>query len=194
MIGNSSKNKIGDIGSNLKSFYQASYAKKQPQNIDGYNLDKSLSGSRVQVYHNPTTNKSVVVHRGTQGAKDMANDLYYSLGGKVENTERFKHAQKIQTQAENKYGAGNITTLGHSLGAKISSTVGQNSSQIINYNKAVSPLDALKKTSGKEINIRTSNDPVSALLPKNKNTITIPSRSKNPLTEHSTNALGRLKF
>jgi hypothetical protein len=193
MIGKSAKSKIGAIGSNLQDFYKSSYSKK-PQNVDGYNIDKNLSGKRVQVYHNPTTNQAVVVHRGTQGLKDIGTDLYYSLGGNVNQTDRFKHAQKIQNQAQSNYGANNTTTLGHSLGAKVASTVGQNSKQIINYNKAVSPLDALKKTSGKEINIRTSNDPVSALLPKNKNTIIIPSKTNNPLIEHSTNALSRLKF
>ena len=122
----------------------------------------------------------------------MATDLYYALGGNVKNTNRFKHAQKVQKEAEKKYGVDSTTTLGHSLGGKIASSVGQDSKQIITYNKAVNPYDAFKKTSSKEINIRTSLDPVSVLLPKNKNTITIKSKSSNPLVEHSTNALGRL--
>lgn len=180
----------GDIQKLLKNSYQIPPA----ETVGDFVLDKSLSGRRVQVYKNRNTPQAVVVHRGTQGAKDWATDLFYATGGDTTKTNRFKHAADIQKKAESKYGAKNITTLGHSLGAKISSTVGQNSKEIINLNKAVSPLDAVQKTSDKEINIRTSGDPVSALLPikNNQRTITIPSKTYNPLTEHSTDTLNRL--
>ena len=180
----------GDIQKLLKNSYQIPPA----ETVGDFVLDKSLSGRRVQVYKNRNSPQAVVVHRGTQGAKDWATDLFYATGGDTKQTNRFKHAADIQKKAESKYGAKNITTLGHSLGAKISSTVGQNSKEIINLNKAVSPLDAVQKTSSKEINIRTSGDPVSALLPikNNQRTITIPSKTYNPLTEHSTDTLNRL--
>lgn len=180
----------GDIQKLLKNSYQIPPA----ETVGDFVLDKSLSGRRVQVYKNRNSPQAVVVHRGTQGVKDWATDLFYATGGDTKQTNRFKHAADIQKKAESKYGAKNITTLGHSLGAKISSTVGQNSKEIINLNKAVSPLDAVHKTSDKEINIRTSGDPVSALLPikNNQRTITIPSKTYNPLTEHSTDTLNRL--
>lgn len=180
----------GDIQKLLKNSYQIPPA----ETVGDFVLDKSLSGRRVQVYKNRNSPQAVVVHRGTQGVKDWATDLFYATGGDTTQTNRFKHAADIQKKAESKYGAKNITTLGHSLGAKISSTVGQNSKEIINLNKAVSPLDAVQKTSSKEINIRTSGDPVSALLPikNNQRTITIPSKTYNPLTEHSTDTLNRL--
>jgi len=180
----------GDIQKLLKNSYQIPPA----ETVGDFVLDKSLSGRRVQVYKNRNTPQAVVVHRGTQGVKDWATDLFYATGGDTTQTNRFKHAADIQKKAESKYGAKNITTLGHSLGAKISSTVGQNSKEIINLNKAVSPLDALQKTSSKEINIRTSGDPVSALLPirNNERTITIPSKTYNPFTEHKTDTLNRL--
>jgi hypothetical protein len=180
---------VGDIQKLLKNSYQA-----KPGDIDNWILDKSLSGKRVQVYKHRNTSQAVVVHRGTQGAKDWATDLYYATGGDPKNTRRFQHAADIQKKAESKYGANNITTLGHSLGAKVASTVGQNSKEIINLNKAVSPLDAVQKTSSKETNIRTSGDPVSALLPvrNTKRVITIPSETYNPFKEHSTDTLNRL--
>lgn len=175
----------------LKNSYQIPPARK----VGEFNLDKTLSGRRVQVYTRTNSKQVVVVHRGTQGTKDWATDLYYSTGGDTSKTRRFQHALQVQKKAEAKYGAENITSIGHSLGSLVNSTVAQNSKEIINLNKAVSPLDAVKKTSDKEINIRTSGDPVSALLPirqQNKRTITIPSKTYNPLTEHSTDTLGRL--
>ena len=180
----------GDIQKLLKNSYQIPPA----NNIGDFVLDKELSGRRVQVYKNRNTPQAVVVHRGTQGLKDWSTDLFYATGGDPKQTNRFKHAADIQKKAESKYGAKNITTLGHSLGAKISSTVGQNSKEIINLNKAVSPLDAIQQTSDKEINIRTSGDAVSALLPlrNSMRTITIPSTTYNPFTEHKTETLNRL--
>ena len=50
-----------------------------------------------------------------------------------------KLPQKIQKQAEQKYGANNITTMGHSLGGRIAEKVGKKSAQIITYNKAATP-------------------------------------------------------
>jgi len=181
---------VGEIQQFLKNSYQIPPA----ASIGDFMLDKKLSGRRVQVYKNRNTPQAVVVHRGTQGTKDWATDIYYATGGDPKNSARFKHAAEVQKKAEDKYGANNITTLGHSIGSKIASAVGQNSKEIINLNKAVSPLDAIQKTSEKEINIRTSRDPVSALLPlrNSDRTITIPSETLNPFTEHKTDVLGRL--
>lgn len=180
---------------NIQLLLKNSYKIPPDPKVGEFNLDKALSGRRVQVYTRANSKQVVVVHRGTQGTKDWATDLYYATGGDTSTTRRFQHALEVQKKAEAKYGANNITSLGHSLGSLVNSTVAQNSKEIINLNKAVSPLDAVKKTSDKEINIRTSGDPVSALLPirqQNKRTITIPSKTYNPLTEHSTDTLKRL--
>jgi hypothetical protein len=136
-----------------------------------------------------------VVHRGTKGLGDIWTDLQLSLGYDIKKGSRYKHAQDIQKKAEAKYGKENISTLGHSLGSHLSSEVGQDSKEIINLNKAVVPKDIGKKTSSKEYNIRTELDPVSALSKtqvKNDNDITIPSKTLNPLAEHSTDTLERL--
>ena len=42
----------------------------------------------------------------------------------MSETKRFQHAKDIQKKAEGKYGKDHTTTLGHSLGAKIASDVG----------------------------------------------------------------------
>lgn len=176
---------------NIKGLLKKSYSDDLGDYND-YILDKELSDPRVQVYKKKGTNEAAVVHRGTKGLNDYLTDLQLTLGFDISNTERAKHSKKIQKEAEHKYGKTNISTLGHSLGSKLASDVGQDSKEIININKAVAPQDLYKKQSDKEFNIRSSGDPVSALLHENKNNITIPSISFNPFTEHRTDILDRL--
>jgi hypothetical protein len=170
--------------------------------INDYELDPSLSDKEVQVYKKKGTNEAVVVHRGTQGIKDWGTDLQLALGMDIKQGRRYKHSEDIQKKAEAKYGSQNVSTLGHSLGSKLASDVGENSKEIINLNKAVVPSDLLNPNAVKknEYNIRTSLDPVSAFSKitglfkpsSEKNTLTIPSQTINPLTEHSTGVLDRI--
>lgn len=178
----------------IEDFLSNSYeqAKDAPDTIGDFVKDKGLSGQRVQVYHNPKSGQAVVVHRGTSGIHDWGNDLKMALGFDMKNTKRFEHSAKIQKEAEAKYGAKNISTLGHSLGAKLASDVGTDSGEIITLNKPVVGRDLFKSNQGKkenETNIRTSRDVVSA-TDKNAD-FTIPSKSLNPVTEHTTDVMKR---
>ena len=181
----------------IKQFLDASYANKgkAPQNIDGYVRDNSLSGERVSVYFDPATKKAVVIHRGTKDLTDWGNNLKMPLGFKMSSTKRFQHSKDIQKKAEGKYGAKNITTLGHSLGGKIASDVGGDSNEIITLNKATGiGRDAYNKDFGQkenETNIRTTLDPVSIKGALDAD-FTIPSKSLNLLTEHGTGVLDRV--
>jgi hypothetical protein len=179
--------------SNLQGLLKKSYEK--PQNYMEYEVDKDLSDDKAQVYRNKKTGEVVVSHRGTQGLGDMALDLKYALGYDLHDSNRYKHAQDIQRKAEAKYGAENITTIGHSLGSKLARDVGQNSKEVIELNPAYNIPDAIKKKSDKTYSLRTQYDPVSFLLPlfkrKDKNTTTIESKSLNPLAEHTVSVLDR---
>lgn len=178
----------------IKDLVQASYDSNLTD-LPEFIIDHQLSGDKVKVFKRKgESNQAVVVHRGTQGWGDVMLDARYVLGHNLENTDRFKHAQEIQQKAQEKYGAENTSTVGHSLGSKIASTFGADSKEIINLNKAVAPQDILKPLSHKETNIRTKYDPVSALLALrgNKNIFTIPSISMNPLAEHSSEAMNRI--
>jgi hypothetical protein len=177
----------------IKDLIDSSYDPKRT-NLTEFDYDPELSSDKAKVYKRKNSNQAVVVHRGTQGLSDVALDLRYSMGQDITNSDRFRHAKNIQERAEKKYGAENVSTVGHSLGSKIASTFGNNSHEIINVNKAVAPQDFFKPISDKETIIRTKYDPVSALLAfkGNKNTFTIPSTSINPLAEHSSDALLRL--
>ena len=55
---------------------------KHTDSVDGYVLDKSLSGSRAQVYYHPETKHLVVNHRGTKGSKDVMTDIGLMFGHK----------------------------------------------------------------------------------------------------------------
>lgn len=180
---------IGDVKKLLKSSYN-----KKPSDINGFKIDKSLSGERVQVYTDKD-GRAYVVHRGTQGFQDVLTDVKM-LFGKTKSQKRFKHAEKIQREAEAKYGAENVSTLGHSLGARVAEEVGKRGKEIITYNKPTLPVDLItqKKLPDKQFDIRTSRDPVSILQPFQKGSadLVIPSKSLNPLVEHTTDALGRV--
>lgn len=177
-----------------KDFLTSSYS-KELNNINGYIVDKSLSGQRVQVYHNPQNNKTVVVHRGTDSIQDWGTNLSMSLGHKG---KRFNHAKKIQKQAEDKYGKNNLITLGHSQGAKWAEMLGNknNNNEVITLNKPTLPLDLIqgKKVKKNQTDIKTSRDPVSILrkLQKGKKAKVMKSKTFNPLTEHGVDALNRL--
>lgn len=176
---------------NVKKLLKSSYNDTQ-NDIENYKLDKTLSGKRVQVYTDDK-DKAYVVHRGTQGLQDIMTDIKMTFGN-VKGQKRFKHAKKIQQEAEAKYGANNVTTLGHSLGSRIAEEVGGKSKEIITYNKPTLPLDIFKKLPDKQFDIRTARDPVSILQPLQKGSadLVIKSTTLNPLTEHSIDALDRL--
>jgi len=177
-----------------KDFLNYSYSKSL-KDINDYKVDKSLSGKRVQVYHNNQNNKTVVVHRGTDSIQDWGTNISMSLGHKG---KRFNHAKKIQKQAEEKYGNNNIITLGHSQGAKWAEMLGNknNNNEVITLNKPTLPLDLIqgKKVNINQTDIKTSRDPVSILrgLQKGKKAKVIKSKSFNLLTEHNVNVLDRL--
>lgn len=189
------KKKGGKISApDLQGLLKQSYDSKNPRDYKDYDIDKSLSGQRVQVYKRKGSDEVFVVHRGSQGIQDWGNDLKAMAGYNISDSKRFKHAEKIQKQAENKYGKNNVSTLGHSLSGKIATEVGKDSKDIITLNKFVPPRDYIYNMffskPKNETDIRTTLDPVSTLV--SGKIFTIPSTTINPLAEHSTDVLGRL--
>lgn len=173
----------------IKKFIEASYNEKNPpKEIEGFLLDTELSNKTAKVYHNPTTGETVIAHRGTQGITDWGNNLAY-VTGNYEKTDRYKKGKKNQKKAEEKYGAENISTLGHSQGAIIARKTGKNTKEIIGVN----PASMGEKPLENEYNVRTSNDLVSMMLPSGKSVTTIKSKTSNPLTEHSAKNLKQIK-
>lgn len=181
----------------VQNFLKNGYSKKKSDSIDGYQIDKELSGNRCQVYHNPTDNKTVVNHKGTDSLQDWMTNLRYGLFND-KSGKRFQHSKNLQQQAENKYKGSEITTVGHSLGSKLAQEAVKHTKSkgdVVTVNGATTPYDIGKKVPSNQTNIRTSSDAVSYLQKyqkKNGNEINIPSSLANILKEHSTDTMNRL--
>jgi len=195
------KKKGGKLrASEVRNLLDASYQGEPPENIGDWILDNGLSNEYGKVYYKPD-GSAVVAHRGTSGALDWGNNLAYALG-QYENTDRYRQGKAIQEKAESKYGAKNISTLGHSQGSVLSRKLGANTKEIINVNPAYKGEVPLKN----EYNIRSSKDVVSSayapvskisklLYPSytDKHSITIPTdKSFDVLGNHSYDILTKL--
>jgi hypothetical protein len=149
----------------FKALLNKSYDSKI-SNHDDFIVDKELSGKRVQVYHNPKNNQVVISHRGTNDINDWINNIRVGLFND-KSSNRYKHAEKIQKEAYNKYGLDkNYTTIGHSLGANIAKTVSKPNDEVIAYNGYTTPYD-VNKNKTNQYDIRTNTDIVSYLLKPN---------------------------
>jgi len=177
----------------LKGLLGASY--EGNANVGDFILDKGLSTSTSKVYHNPKNNQTVVAHRGTEGLVDWGNNLVYAVGGKsaYKMTPRYKEAEAVQRKAESKYGATNVSTIGHSQGGLQSELLGGKSKEIITLNKATRPFESNKNKN--QTDVRSGRDVVSALNPfekKSSKNVEIQGETYNPLAEHSGDVLDRL--
>jgi hypothetical protein len=201
------KLKGGFIGySDLNSVIDETYNQTPAENINGYQIDPTISNDYGKVYHNKNTNHTIISHRGTSGASDWLNNGAYALG-QYEKTNRYKTGKAIQDQAELKYGSQNTSTVGHSQGAILARKLGAKSKEIINVNPAYLGERPLQN----EYTVRSSGDLVSRLYQpvalarrilypnySKKRDITIKSnRYFNPvnkiLKEHSADILKRVR-
>ena len=176
----------------LNTLFNAGYGDK-PANMEGYVLDSSISKARNKVYNNPETGQTVVVHRGTKGAKDWLNNLAYAVGGEkmYKKTHRYKDAKKVQSEAEKKYGTSELSTIGHSQGGLQAEMLGKKGKETITYNKASRPFTN-NKIASNQYDVRNKGDIISRMNPfqrYNKNEYNFNSKSSNPLEAHSTEAL-----
>jgi hypothetical protein len=188
------KTKGGSLNAeDLEGFLKKSYNSKNPSDYKDFQVDKELSGQRVQVYHNPTTQQTVVAHRGTASVPNWIENVAYAVG--VKDGKAFQHSKKVQDQAYAKYGKENITTIGHSKGSLHAEKYGQEGKEVITLNKPVNIQDALfTRVPKSQTDIRTQYDPVSFLRPfqRGNKEVVIKSTTKNPLKEHKTSVLSRL--
>lgn len=156
-------------------------------NYGDYILDKDLSTKSSKVYVNPKTNKAVVAHKGSDSYADFYNNAVYALGGinRYKQTDRYKEAANVQKKANEKYGNKNISTIGHSQGGLQADLLGRDSYETITYNKPrLRTIKGLKNN----YDIRSSYDPIS-YIGSNETQLTIPSKTINPISEHSIDVL-----
>jgi hypothetical protein len=168
----------------FKGLLKGSYTGNEK--VDDFELDKSISSGTSKVYRNPKTGQVVVSHRGTKGTSDWLNNAVYGLFGKTgyKMTPRFKEAEEVQKKAQEKYGAKNISTIGHSQGGLQAELLGEDTREILTLNKATRPFDS--QAGKNQFDVRAKTDLISALNPFAKKTgkeIEYES-SSNPFTAH----------
>ena len=182
----------------LNKLLNESYKGKKNTNAnidDRYILDNELSTDKTKVYVDKNTNDIAMVNRGTSDFKDVMTDAKMLFGYK---DKRFNEPKEILNKVKQKYTDKNIDLLGHSLGAKIAETLGDDPQvkNIITLNKPTTPKDLISKSkiNNKQYDIRTTGDLVSVLQPlqTGQNDIIIKSETKNPYTEHKIEVLDRL--
>jgi len=185
----------------LQQFIEQSYKAEPSPVIGDFTIDSDLSTPTTKVYTNPETRQTIVAFRGTKGTWDWVNNAAY-LTGSYEGTDRYKQGADTHAKAVAKYGAENISNVGHSQGSILARKLADNAKEVINVN----PAWLGEAPAQNEYNIRSSFDPVSALFmpyaavqsylnPKftQSHNITIPSKSYiDPRGEHKANILSRI--
>jgi len=170
----------------LKNALDGSYNKHKVDEGD-LKVDKSLSGKRVKVY--TKGDKVIVSHRGTASAKDIYNDAMFTMG-LIKHTKRYKHAKKIQKEAEKKYQGKEITTVGHSLGGALAERVAKKGTKVVTFNKAdVSFANSHKRKN--QVDLKTESDIVGL---NNKRKKILHTGQKNPFKAHKLDQLNKHKF
>ena len=183
--------------STLQALLDASYS--GVGNVEGFILDKKISSKTAKVYVHQT-GQVVVAHTGTYNSKDWINNGVFGIGGETayRQTARFKSSEKVQKSAEKKYGAKNITVLGHSQAGLLAQMLGKNSKEIITLNKATRPQEMIYGSSkkNKQFDVRSQGDVVSLwrnpFQKSKQKDITIKNKTGSLLQEHSVDILGRL--
>ena len=115
--------KLTDAEREAWEFTSQSY--KKPENrkdIGGYQYDAEMSDANTAVWHNHTTKKTHVSHRGSKTAYDwLVSDAQIGLGLE-DYGSRFQKATRKTAEAHAKYGY-NVGSSGHSLGGTATSHV-----------------------------------------------------------------------
>jgi hypothetical protein len=188
----------------LMLLLKASYEEHSDKNILTYELDEKLSNLYGKVYVDNINKKVVLAHRGTGSenmGSDWANNIIYASSSAYKLTPRFKIAKKMVDNAFLKYKNYQFESIGHSQGALLSRLLSDKALNSIELN----PAYKAESMNDNEYIIRSSGDAVSALtVPKKfinsflyptftkNHMITIPAKTKNPITEHKVDILERL--
>ena len=154
--------------------------------MDGYKLDKDLSTKRSKVFVNPE-GKTVVAHAGTDSASDWGHNILVPISPLYAKQDRYKRAEKVQKQANKKYGQENITTVSHSQSGAIAKELARKglTDASVSLNPAI-----IGQHSGVQI-VRSKGDVVSALTSIGEKDVELGNKTYNPLVEHGTSVLSR---
>ena len=172
-------------GLNLRNIIKNSY--KPQDSLNGYTLDKELSGKRQQVYIDKDNKKMLMSVAGTRSGTDVLND-FRLIGGGIKNTARYQSADNTLKSAKEKYGDYENLLIGHSLGGSIASRLGGDNDRRITYNAGEVGGKQRKNTTA----VRHSGDPISLIGAGKSHNFGNPLTILNPLNwvgSHSSNRL-----
>jgi hypothetical protein len=170
----------------LKEFIDLSYRGNTSIAPAGWSIDAPLSDSRVKVYaKNGSNDKDIVVtHRGSVGLDDWMDNASYMFRGKVKGTKTYNLHRDRHKRAIDKYGASNITAIGHSRAGLYLQELQKEFpiKENITYNKASGFHDIGRQNDPNQTDVRVGNDVVSLLAPlqRRNNAIVNISGTKNP--------------
>jgi hypothetical protein len=170
----------------LKEFIDLSYRGNTSIAPAGWSIDAPLSDSRVKVYaKNGSNDKNIVVtHRGSVGLDDWMDNASYMFRGKVKGTKTYNLHRDRHKRAIDKYGASNITAIGHSRAGLYLQELQKEFpiKENITYNKASGFHDIGRQNDPNQTDVRVGNDVVSLLAPlqRRNNAIVNISGTKNP--------------
>jgi hypothetical protein len=155
---------------NLHTALKASYGDKNAhRNLEsqGYQLDRELSNDNQQFYYNKKKGKLINTIAGTHNLKDVGTDIWLA-GGKLQNTSRFKEAERRLDSAKAKYKPSKTVIASHSLGGSIGQALSSKADNTVTLD---SGYTLGQKTRGQSY--RTQGDAVSLLgsNAKHQNTI-----------------------
>lgn len=175
----------------LKSPYDAEIVDVKTDG-DRFIIDKELSNETTKVFKKDGTDEVFVVHSGSKDMRDVLENFNYIKSG-FYSSAKLNQAKATQKAAEEKYGAKNISTLGHSKGGKYAEMLGKKTKEIITLNKPVHLTDIFTKVPKKQTDIKTTYDPVSFLrkLQRGNKPVIIQSETSNILEEHKGKVLQR---
>lgn len=162
----------------------------------GFLLDNDISSRNNKVFYNKEENRVVIATAGTHSFSDAVTDLQMGVFGYdnplgLKRTKRYKESQDTVSRVREKYKNTDKVFVGHSLGGTIASQLAQENkgSKAITYNRFFHPLYEGKPKKN-VIGIANYGDPLYKMW-RYKADYVIPSRSNNPLTNHSLNQLDK---
>ena len=138
---------------------------KQSLNNLGYSYDPELSTNESKVFVDKD-GKPNIAFRGSKRVSDfLGSDLKLALG--LEKYDRrFKEAKNLTKLVEDKYNQP-ANTYGFSLGGSLAEKSGAKGN-VHTYNKGVGLFDIGKTVPKNQVDVRTTNDPVSMLAATQK--------------------------
>jgi hypothetical protein len=179
---------MGSLGKKAsKLFLEQSY-KDNPQPIGKFKIDSELSTDRSKVWINPK-GQAVVAHQGSKGIDDWTKYNPSILLGQYKNTKRYKDIEKVQKDVNAKYGKENVETVSHSQTGVASHILAKKG--LTESGQSVTLNPAIIGRKSKDLKVyRSSGDIVSALTKLDRGDEVIPSKSYNPIANHSPSILG----